>query len=154
MVDATQLPDMRSDWSAPTLTEDAPDASDMPPASPATVSPDPHDTPPEREPLPSVARDRWVTREELLASSEHAIYGARSPYARRADQPLPRPERFRAVPKWQSWGALIVATTITLGVVVGAVIFSHIGANLFSPSAPVTPTAIQQPTVTPAAISK
>ncbi|HKV83107.1 MAG TPA: hypothetical protein VJN88_01030, partial [Ktedonobacterales bacterium] len=111
-------------------------------------------TEPEWEPRPSVARDRWVTQDEVLADSEHAMYGATKPYRVVTKRPLPRPVRFRPVPKWRSWGVLIIATAAILAVLIGAVISSNVGAKLLGPSATPTPTVVHHPTVTPVAKPK
>lgn len=177
-MDTSGLPGAMSDSSAPALTDDtARVASDMwadsgplapPPllsgvadAPPAAPRPAPRQAPktipipePEWEPRPSVARDRWVTRDEVLADSEHAMYGATKPYRVVTKRPLPRPVRFRPVPKWRSWGVLIISTAAILAVLVGALISSSVGAKLLGPSATATPTVVHHPTVTPAATPK
>lgn len=172
-MDTTGLPGTASDVSAPALTDDgaratddtwadsgplAPSpllagAADEPPVAwrpPARQAPKTIPIPePEWEPRPSVARERWVTRDEVLADSEHAMYGATKPFRVVTKRPLPRPVRFRPAPKWRSWALLIVATAAILAVLFGALLASSLGAKVLGPSATPTPTVIHHPTATP-----
>jgi hypothetical protein len=172
-VDTPQLPGALPGHNAPVLTDEhagatddtRPDSGPLGPSSllaSAAETPTVMPRPPMRqapktipipdaewEPRPSVARDRWVTRDEVLADSEHAMYGATKPFRVVTKRPLPRPVRFRPVPKWRSWGLLIVATVAILAVLIGALIASHAGAKLLGPSATATPTVVHQHTATP-----
>lgn len=172
-MDATRLPGAMPGPNAPALTDEHEGStddtrSDSGPLAPspllAAAAGSPPVTPrppmrqapktisipePEWEPRPSVARDRWVTRDDVLADSEHAMYGATKPFRVVAKRPLPRPVRFRPVPKWRSWGILIVATVAIFAVLIGALIASHAGAKLLGPSATATPTVVHQYTATP-----
>lgn len=97
---------------------------------------------------PSVAPDRWVTREELLSTSQHAAFGSRNPYASKRRRPLPQPRRFRRMARWQSWSVLVLAAVCTVVVVIGAVKASPLGAKSHAPAATATPTVVQHHTAT------
>lgn len=158
-MDTTRLPDSRGDGSAPATVGERQSAAGEnapilpPPAdidtparrqAPATIP----IAPGEWDARPSVERDRWVTRDELLSTSQHAIYGSRSPYARKRRHPLPQPRRFRKVPKWQSWTVLVLATIVSLVILFGAVRANPFGTKAHSPAATATPTIIHPPTAT------
>lgn len=154
-----QFPDMREEGSAPAAVDARQrEPGDDTPTIPPGV--DTYDTPrrqapatipievDEWEPEPSVSRDRWVTRDELLATSQHAVYGTSSPYARKRRRPLPQPRRFRKVPRWQSWSVLFLATIVTLVILYGAVRANPFGAKSHTPAATATSTVVHQPTAT------
>ena len=158
-VEMPQFPDMREEGSAPTAVDERkPEMRDDTPPPPASAD---TGTPPRRqapatipietndwEPEPSVERDRWVTRDELLSTSQHAVYGTRSPYARKRRRPLPQPKRFRKVPRWQSWSVLFLATILSLVILYGAVRANPFGAKSLPPAATATSTVAHQATAT------
>ncbi|MGH2484718.1 MAG: hypothetical protein ACRDHE_01770 [Ktedonobacterales bacterium] len=176
-MDATRLPETMAGGSARTIPDEPSTGTNAPgdsgPLAPPPLLVNPDDAPPfaprpqvrqapktipipqpEWEPQPSVARDRWVTPDDVLETSAHAMYGAVNPYRLRGARRLPRPVRFRPVPKWRSWGTLIVATAVILAALVGALIAGNVGAKLLGPSATATPTVIHQHTATPVAKPK
>lgn len=160
-MDTTELPETRVDGGVAPATVDA---RPLALGDDTPTNPDPYAAPRRQAPAtipietdewdaqPSISRDRWVTREELLSTSQHAIYGTRSPYAHKRRRPLPRPRRFHRVPKWQSWTVLVLATVVSLVILFGAVRANPFGAKPHKPAATATSTVVHEPTATATAM--
>lgn len=94
----------------------------------------------------SIAPERWVANDDPWQTSSHMVVYGR-PVARPTrpiSHPLPRPQRFRRVPRWRSYlflGIVLVAMVMT---VAGAIEIGQLSKDVFGkPGSGATPTTSQ-----------
>src|SRR5260370_992969 len=119
-------------------SEPAQESAGMPAAAPSEL--DIH---------PQIEPERWVTPDDTWnTSSFKALNGGRM--AVRSTRPLPRPQRFRRVPRWRSYLYLLVLLLVIAIVSIGAVEITSLTKALFGqpPRSP-QPTPPHTPTATP-----
>jgi hypothetical protein len=121
---------LESDPLRQSLPQVGPTRSQPLPLLPGYPASEPAAAPSEFDIHPQIEPERWVTPDDTWnTSSFKSLNGGRM--VARPTRPLPRPQRFRRVPRWRSYLYLLVLLFVIAIVSIGAVEISSLTKEVF-----------------------